>query len=194
MKAENLKVFIVHGYEGSPNGGWRPWLMRELAKEDIYCGSLSMPGFEKPKCKEWIKEIENHVKRFPKDKIILVGHSLGVPTILSYLQTKKPKNIIGCVLAAGPYMVSKDYSRYNILKGFFPKYDWNVLEKVGKKFAIVHGTNDKVVNFSHALYFTEKLKAKLYEIKGAGHLNGSSGCYELPEALSAIKEIILKNN
>ena len=37
------KVFIVHGFEGEPNGGWRPWLMGELAKKDIYACALPMP-------------------------------------------------------------------------------------------------------------------------------------------------------
>jgi len=42
------KVFIIHGFEGEPNGGWRPWLMRELAKFDVYASALPMPTPEKP--------------------------------------------------------------------------------------------------------------------------------------------------
>jgi hypothetical protein len=30
------KVFIIHGFQGKPNGGWRPWLEGELALLDIY--------------------------------------------------------------------------------------------------------------------------------------------------------------
>jgi predicted alpha/beta hydrolase family esterase len=46
------KVFIIHGFEGSPNGAWRPWLMAELEKEDMYCCALAMPSPDAPLCNE----------------------------------------------------------------------------------------------------------------------------------------------
>ncbi|MBI4599005.1 alpha/beta hydrolase, partial [Candidatus Uhrbacteria bacterium] len=80
------KVFIIHGFEGSPNGGWRPWLMAELEKQEIYACALSMPMPENPVCDEWVGEISRHIERNSDDKIYLVGHSLGVPAILRYLE------------------------------------------------------------------------------------------------------------
>lgn len=71
------KVFIIHGFEGSPNGGWRPWLMGELEKHDIYACALSMPSPENPVCSEWIAEISQHIEQNKKDEIYLIGHSLG---------------------------------------------------------------------------------------------------------------------
>src|SRR3989344_3710325 len=104
------KIFIIHGFEGSPNGGWRPWLMAKLEKKGIYACALSMPSPEKPICKEWIAEIARHVERNPstssgqakKDKTYLVGHSLGVPAILRYLESKSARKIAGAVLVSGP--------------------------------------------------------------------------------------------
>ena len=71
------KVFIIHGFEGSPNGGWRPWLMGELEKHDIYACALSMPNPENPVCPEWIAEISRHVDQNNNDEVYLIGHSLG---------------------------------------------------------------------------------------------------------------------
>lgn len=70
------KVFIIHGFEGSPNGGWRPWLMSELEKKDVYACALAMPHSENPLCSEWVQEIERHVIQNKEDDIYLVGHSL----------------------------------------------------------------------------------------------------------------------
>lgn len=70
------KVFIIHGFEGSPNGGWRPWLMLELEKKDVYACALAMPHPENPLCSEWVQEIERHVIQNKEDDIYLVGHSL----------------------------------------------------------------------------------------------------------------------
>ena len=47
------KVFMIHGYEGKPNGGWQPWLMGELAKENIWACALSMPSPNKPEKNEY---------------------------------------------------------------------------------------------------------------------------------------------
>jgi predicted alpha/beta hydrolase family esterase len=69
------KVFIIHGFEGHPNGAWRPWLMAELEKRDIYACALSMPSPEKPVCAEWVEEISRNVLRNKNDEICLVGHS-----------------------------------------------------------------------------------------------------------------------
>jgi predicted alpha/beta hydrolase family esterase len=176
MKKENVKVLILHGFEGHPNGGWRPWLMGELEKQDIYCGSLVMKDPNTPKASEWIKEIDYNVKKFPKDKIILVGHSLGVPTILKYLQTKNPKNILGCVLVSGPYKDDRKGKVAQVLKSFFAGgFKFEQIKKKAKNFVIIHGSNDPMVHFSHAEYLSERLNGKLICVKNGGHLNGSSG-------------------
>ena len=55
------KVFLIHGFQGTPNGGWRPYLMSELEKQDIYACSLSMPKPHEPILSEWLEEIKRQV-------------------------------------------------------------------------------------------------------------------------------------
>ena len=184
------KVFIIHGFEGHPNGGWRPWLTQELEKQNIYSASLVMKSPDKPKAVEWIKEIDYNVKKFPKDNIILIGYSLGVPTILKYLQSKNPKNIKGCILVSGPYKDDRKGKVAEVLNSFFVgKYDWKNILKFGKKFYVIHGTDDKMVDISHAEFLKDQLNGELITVKNGGHLNGSSGFYTLPEALESINKI-----
>ena len=191
MKEDNVKVLIIHGFEGKPNGGWRPWLMGELEKQDIYCGSLVMKSPFTPKSTEWVKEIDFNVKKFPKDKIILIGHSLGVPAILKYLQNTKSKNILGSLLVSGPYKDDRKGKVKEVLKTFFPvKWDFKKIKNSCKKFTIVHGSNDPAVHFSHAEFFAQELNGKLVCVKNGGHLNGSAGFYTLPEALTAVEEMV----
>ncbi len=96
------KVFIIHGYGASPNGGWRPWLMTELEKKDIYAAALSMPNAEHPTVAEWLGEIKRHVDHNQNDEIYLVGHSLGVPAILRYLEKSEVGNIKGASACLRP--------------------------------------------------------------------------------------------
>jgi predicted alpha/beta hydrolase family esterase len=166
MKNENCRVFIVHGFEGNPNGGWRPWLMGQLQKKEIYATALAMKNPSKPVASDWVKEIDYNVKKFPNDKIILVGHSLGVPAILKYLQSKKLKNIIGCVLVSGPYKDDRKGKIAQVLKSFFEDpFDFTKIKRSSKKFTIIHGSNDPVVHFVHAEYLAKVLDGKLINIK-----------------------------
>lgn len=80
------KIFIIHGLSGSPNGGWRPWLMSELEKKDLYACALAMPSPDTPTVEEWCKEIDRHI--YPEDEVYLIGHSLGATAILRYLERR----------------------------------------------------------------------------------------------------------
>jgi predicted alpha/beta hydrolase family esterase len=77
------------------------------------------------------------------------------------------------------------------LKTFFAGgFKLDIIKKKAKSFVVIHGTNDPMVHFSHAEFLTEKLDAKLIPIKNGGHLNGSSGWRELPQALQSILEMV----
>lgn len=76
--------------------------MTELEKKDVYACALSMPNPEEPICFEWVEEIARHVERNKNDEIYLVGHSLGVPAILRYLEKPESQTIAGSILVSGP--------------------------------------------------------------------------------------------
>lgn len=192
MSNRNVIVFMIHGFEGHPNGGWRPWLMAELERENIYSASLVMKNPYKPIAEVWINEIEENVKKFPNSKIILVGHSLGVPAILRFLQDKNPKNILGCVLVSGPYKIDPRAKRLKkVLNSFFEKeFNFGKIKKTAEHFTIIHGSDDRGVNFSQGEFLTEKLDGKLVKVNKGGHLNADSGFFKLPQALKSIFEMI----
>ena len=177
------KVFIVHGLQGTPNGGWRPWLMGELEKQDIYACSLSMPTPDALIADEWVEEIARHIERNKEDEIILVGHSLGVPAILRYLESTDALPISGAVLVSGPAEKNGNEKIDNFLE---KPFDLEAVKSKAKKFVIIHGDNDPHVPFRHAEILAEKLDGKLISIPNGGHLNGASGWLNLPEALEAV--------
>ena len=178
------KVFIVHGFEGSPNGGWRPWLMGELAKHEIYACALSMPSPEKPVRAEWEGEIARHVERNAGDELFLVGHSLGVPAVLRYVMTMPADcRLAGAVLVSGPCQPVKNAKIAEFLK---EPFDFAVIKSRIRKIAVIHGDDDPLVPLAHAEKLSKELGAKLIVIKNGGHLNGASGWYALPEALNEL--------
>jgi predicted alpha/beta hydrolase family esterase len=55
---------------------------------------------------------------------------------------------------------------------------------------VIHGDNDPLVPISDAEKTSKELNGELIIIPNGKHLNGSAGFTELPEALSAVLEII----
>lgn len=178
------KVFIVHGFEGSPNGGWRPWLMSELQKRDIYACALSMPSPDAPVLGEWVGEIARQVERNGKDEIYLVGHSLGVPAILRYLESdRSARALAGAVLVAGP---CEPVDNEKISDFLAAPFDLELIRsRIGQR-AVIHGDNDRVVPLAQARKLARALDTRPIVIKNGGHLNGSSGWYALPECLEEL--------
>jgi uncharacterized protein len=181
------KVFIIHGFEGSPNGGWRPWLMAELEKMEIYACALPMPTPENPVCGEWIEEISRHVEKNIADKIYLVGHSLGVPATLRYLETADAEPISGAVLVSGPSEKNNNRKIDSFLDGNF---DFDKIKSKCGKFTIIHGDNDPNVPLDNAKFLSEKLNGELFVVENGGHLNGSSGWFKLPPCLDALERMM----
>jgi predicted alpha/beta hydrolase family esterase len=179
------KVFLIHGFEGAPNGGWRPWLMGELDKKDIYACALPMPRPYAPQKHEWVAEIARAVENVEGEAIYLVGHSLGVPAILQYL--KDAKSIAGAVLVSGPY---KKTGVAAIDSFFEPALDLPSLKEKARRFVIIHGDNDSLVPLSQGQELADGLGGELIVIQNGGHLNGSSGFRELPEARDALLQMM----
>lgn len=180
-------VYIIHGFQSSPNGGWRPWLMTELEKKDIYACALSMPDPKNPIPEEWVAEIARVVDRNPKNQIYLVGHSLGVPAILRFLEQTKAKNIKGIVLVSGPIYKTAKKKVAAFLKDSF---DFGGIRNKVKKIVVIHGDNDQNVSFEQGQFLAKELKGKLIAIKNGGHLNGSLGWVQLPQCLEALERMI----
>lgn len=184
------KVFIIHGFEGSPNGWWRPWLMWELEKYDIYACALSMPSPENPMCSEWVREISQHVEQNKNDEVYLVGHSLWWPAILRYLETATSVNIAGVILVSSPSERNKNSKIDSFLdRGF----DFEKIQSHCSLFRVIHGDNDPLVPVENARFLSEKLWCELVIVENGKHLNGSAGWFTLPQCLQSLMDIIKKD-
>ena len=70
------KAFLIHGWEGSPEEGWRPWLKKELEKRNFSVTVPEMPDSKYPTIDKWLTYLKNIVKK-PSEDSYFVGHSLG---------------------------------------------------------------------------------------------------------------------
>ncbi|MFZ2523223.1 MAG: YqiA/YcfP family alpha/beta fold hydrolase [Minisyncoccia bacterium] len=182
------KVFIVHGFGSSPNGGWRPWLMAELENQDIYACALSMPNTDKPICSEWVEEISRYIERNKDDEIYLVGHSLGVPAILRFIESRNDiSNVKGMVLVSGPSKMNDARKAPSFLDKSF---DFSGIRSKVSRVVVIHGDNDPLVPLEDAHEISNGLGAELIIIPNGVHLNGSAGWKQLTPCLDALNKMM----
>lgn len=160
--------------------------MGELAAADVYACALSMPAPETPVVDAWVAEIARFVERNGQDELYLIGHSLGVPAILRFLErAPESMRLAGIVLVSGP--VEPLGENASIQAFLQPPFDFEkICSRIGTA-CVIHGDDDPLVPVHHAEMLAQRLSAKLIIVPHGGHLNGSGGWTELPQ----VKEVLL---
>ncbi|MBI2529833.1 MAG: alpha/beta hydrolase, partial [Candidatus Diapherotrites archaeon] len=136
------RAFLIHGFRGRPNRGWRPWLKKELGKLGFSVSVPAMPDANNPKMNAWVKHLADVVGTPDKD-CYFIGHSLGCITILRYLESLgKNKKVGGAVLVAG---FSDDLGIKELHDFFTRPVDWKKIKSNCRKFVAIHSDNDPYV-------------------------------------------------
>ena len=184
------RVFIVHGWEGYPEEGWRPWLRENLEKASFSVFNPAMPNAENPTMKAWVKHLTKTVKT-PDKNCYLIGHSLGCITILRYLETLRNNEKIGGVILVAGFAKDLTFPGYKgELSSFFKKtIAWEKIKTHCKKFVAIHSDNDPYVSLKNAEIFREELGAKITIEHNMKHFSGDDGITKLPIVLKSILEI-----
>ncbi len=95
------RVFLIHGWEGRPDGHWFPWLSLELKARGWEVNAPQMLHAAEPKVSEWLSFLKKYVGK-PDRHTYFVGHSLGCNAIVRYIELlPKTARVGGCVFVAG---------------------------------------------------------------------------------------------
>jgi uncharacterized protein len=80
------RIIIVHGWSGSPNDNWLPWIKSELEILGHEVLTPAMPDTDNPAIEKWVNCLSETV-RTPDLNTFFIGHSIGCQAILRYLET-----------------------------------------------------------------------------------------------------------
>ena len=78
------KVFIVHGYNASPNDHWFPWLKKQIESAGHQCDILYLEESHHPLYEVWKQNLVQQIQVLDED-VIIIAHSLGCLTSLGFL-------------------------------------------------------------------------------------------------------------
>ena len=180
------KVFIIHGWGGSPDSNWFPWMKKELEKENIEVVAPQMPNADFPRMGEWLSFMRQIIGK-ADENVFLIGHSLGVIAILCYLESlKEDEKIGGIVLAAG---FSQSIGIPEIENFFETGIEYEKIKNSVEKIVIINSDNDPYVPLEQGKIMEEKLGGKLVVLHNAFHINEGNGYFEFPVGLEKLKII-----
>lgn len=188
------RVFIIHGWSGSPEGGWFGWLKSELEAQGFKVIAPQMPETDEPKIETWVPFLSKLVGE-PDEDTFFVGHSIGCQTIMRYLETVYPKKTGGAILVAGWFNL-KGLEGPDEKKLASPwvttPINFEKVKNAAGKFFVVLSDNDPYVPIGDAQMFNEKLEAEVIIQENKGHFTGEDGAADLPIAREKILEMAEK--
>lgn len=185
------RVFIIHGWDGSPRDAWIPWLKSELQKRKFTVITPKMPDPKSPKINAWVSHLRKQVKEIDADTYF-VGHSIGCQAILRYLMGQQDR-CGGAVFVAGWFTLNSEStpdaaSRRIAAKWCLDPVDFETARRSMVCSTAIFSDNDPAVPLqANSLVFKKVIGSHIIIEKNKGHFDDEAGVKKLPVAL---KEII----
>jgi predicted alpha/beta hydrolase family esterase len=191
------KAYIIHGWGGSPQGAWRPWLKKELELHGFDVRVPAMPDTDNPTIKKWISFLRKLIKN-PDKNTILIGHSLGCAAILRFLDSLPGKVVVGKIVliapvapigtACHPGIIRKlsDDEKKILLPWIEAPIDAEKIKHSAKKIVAFFSDNDQWIPLESEKVIKENFGARTIIEKGMGHYSNDTGIKKIPAILAEI--------
>jgi len=181
-----MRFFLFNCWGGDGRSCWSGWLQDELKRQGYEVHSPDFPDTNTPSLDRWLETVRDNVDRFePDDDWILIGHSLGCPTILRLLETfderERAKKVI---LVAG---FAKDLGIPEIGNFVDKPFDWGKIRERAGSFVVINSDDDPFIKLEEGERLAKMLNTNLIVEHGAGHINEGSGFTRYPRLLEMIK-------
>jgi hypothetical protein len=181
-----MKLFLLHCWGGDGRSCWSGWIADKMREKGIEVIAPDFPSPSTPHVEEWIATIRSHVKKFD-DEWVLVGHSLGCPTILRLLERfGKGEKIKAAILVAG---FANDLHIPGLQNFIYKDFDWEKIKKGAEKFIVINSDNDPFIELSEGERIAKLLGAEFIVEPKAGHINEGSGFTKYERLLSILDRL-----
>ncbi|MDP3696502.1 MAG: alpha/beta fold hydrolase [Candidatus Taylorbacteria bacterium] len=189
------KVYIIHGWDGSPDEPMLQWLKFNLEKEGHEVVVPAMPEPDVPKVDAWLAKLREVIGL--DSDTILVGHSMGCQAILRYLESfPKPLKIKGVVFIAPWIELDTETIKEEgeeVVELARPWLETPIdFEKIRthiRQAVAIFSDDDPFVPLSNRKLFEKELGAKTFVEHEKGHFSPADNISELPVALEEIQKM-----
>ncbi len=191
-KPMQKRVFIIHGWDRSPEKDSLPWLRRELEVRGFEVSVPDMPNPDEPVIERWIFHLSSVAKEVDENTYFIC-HSIGGQAVLRYLE-KLPEGtkIGGVVFVAGWFTLTnlETDEEWETAKPWIETpINFDKVKKHANKFIAIFSDNDPFVPLENKEMFEKKIGAKTVVELNKGHFLSEDGVTELPSVIDALLEI-----
>lgn len=158
------RAIIIHAWESAPEEHWYLEEKKLLEEKGYVVDLPKMPGGLWPKRDEWLKVIE---ELKPNEETIMIGHSLGVPAILRYLE--QSDNKVGKLFLIAAFAV--DLGIEETRNFFGDLFDWDKIKgNIGQVY-VINEKNDPYVPLERGNEVADALDGELIVVDGNIHFD-----------------------
>ena len=186
------RVFIIHGWSGSPEGCWITWLKRELEKREFEVTAPKMPNPSEPRIETWVSFLSRIVGQ-PNAETYFVGHSMGCQTIARYLEVLPEGMKIGGAIFVGGFfkkLTGLENSEEEVRKHWLETpLDLKKVKSHLPKSIAIFSDDDPFVPLENQDNFHNQLGSEIIIEHQKGHFDDEAGITELPVVLEKILEM-----
>ena len=187
------RVFIIHGFDASPEEHWFPWLEAQLRERGIQVTRLRMPDSSHPDFDRWQATMREAIGQ-PDEHTVLVAHSLGTISVLHFASQSGATRLGGIVLVSG---FAGRIPGLSTLDGFDmdayvdrAKIDAATIHAMSPVLHHVVSTNDYAVPPAVSEQLAQRLGGTVHRVPDAGHFLDREGFTELPVVLQAVEDVV----
>ena len=185
IKTDKKPNFVlVHGYRGSPEKNFFPWLKAELERRGHRVFVPALPNADNPLVAEQVEYVLRHAQ-FDQNTVLL-GHSLG--SVVAMKVMERLKRPIAKLILTGGFTKPKfeDHSR-PFEKVFDWKFNFDKIRKNASEIHILHDVNDKIVSRERARELHHAFKSEVTYFSAQGmHICGTEEPEVLRHALDTV--------
>lgn len=175
-------ILILPGWQDSGENHWQGiWL-----KKYPNAVKVAQKEWMYPIKNEWVKILDEHIRKYKDTDIILVGHSLACATIAHWANEcfdETQLQIKGALLVSPSDMDAENFPEE--IKDFAPM----PLNPIRFNTIVVASSNDPWVNIVRAEYFSNSWGARFVNIGPCGHINTDAGFGEWEEGEALLKKL-----
>ena len=184
------RVILIHGWQWQPWNHWKGWLKTRLEIQGITVIEPDMPN-NSNRPDDWIDRLAQ-VIWVPDYETVLIGHSLGCPTVIGYLmQLTGKEKIAGAILVA---WFSSKLEAHGILHLWdFDSQEVKKAKKHCDNFVSIVSDNDPSVPLEKSKELNDLVGGKFILEHKKWHFCQEDGVRELESVYNAVKDIFWLN-
>jgi len=188
LQEKNMRqIFVLHGYSASIDDHWFLDLKHQIEDEYTTVTLIPFPDSENPDVEAWQKVLDQQIPSVDENTYF-VAHSLGVITLLHFLQRHEYQNIGGMILVSG---FSGFISDSSVLNSYITKSKVETNDFKGIKKKLVYlSDNDDLVPPKLTIELAKEIDAPYITVPNGGHFLGREGYTKFPQLVDSLKEML----